>query len=102
MPVQKSTNPVNDLSEKFVGLYGIEAQFVEAPGRVNLIGEHTDYNDRFVLPAAKGCRRNSPWVIEKATGIRPEIYACTTIRWCEVFGVSTAATSGTMREGFRP
>jgi len=39
--------------EAFQAAYGDAPQFiVRAPGRVNLIGEHTDYNDGFVLPMA--------------------------------------------------
>jgi galactokinase len=40
------------LRETFRTLYGREARLFRAPGRVNLIGEHTDYNDGFVLPMA--------------------------------------------------
>ena len=43
-----------NLKEAFAGHYGgrAEPRVYRAPGRVNLIGEHTDYNDGFVMPAA--------------------------------------------------
>ena len=41
------------VAEGFRARYGAEPEGVwQAPGRVNLIGEHTDYNDGFVLPLA--------------------------------------------------
>ncbi|MGC9378471.1 galactokinase [Streptomyces sp. MH13] len=41
------------VGERFRELYGSEPEGVwAAPGRVNLIGEHTDYNDGFVMPFA--------------------------------------------------
>jgi galactokinase len=41
-----------NLGERFHEHFGMDARLYRAPGRVNLIGEHTDYNDGFVLPAA--------------------------------------------------
>jgi len=44
---------VSSLSEAFAQRFDAPPTFVvRAPGRVNLIGEHTDYNDGFVLPMA--------------------------------------------------
>jgi galactokinase len=40
------------IGEEFRKEFGSEPRIYRAPGRVNLIGEHTDYNDGFVLPAA--------------------------------------------------
>ena len=42
----------NHLLARFGEVYGGEPRTFRAPGRVNLIGEHTDYNDGFVLPVA--------------------------------------------------
>ena len=42
-----------ELSRRFAEVYGHAPDGVwRAPGRVNLIGEHTGYNDGFVLPVA--------------------------------------------------
>lgn len=44
---------VNELKRAFVNVFGHEANDVFfAPGRVNLIGEHTDYNGGYVFPCA--------------------------------------------------
>ena len=41
-----------DLAVEFAYRFGRMPTVSRAPGRVNLIGEHTDYNDGFVMPAA--------------------------------------------------
>jgi len=41
-----------EIKESFIERFGSDPRIIEAPGRINLIGEHTDYNDGFVLPAA--------------------------------------------------
>src|SRR5689334_4241526 len=42
-----------DTKAAFIKRYGTSPDVIaHAPGRVNIIGEHTDYNEGFVLPAA--------------------------------------------------
>lgn len=43
---------IQETREQFIHLFEKEPLMVVSPGRINLIGEHTDYNDGFVLPAA--------------------------------------------------
>ncbi|RYG06262.1 MAG: galactokinase [Chitinophagaceae bacterium] len=43
---------IQNIEKLFVEKYGKQPVIVAAPGRVNLIGEHTDYNQGFVLPGA--------------------------------------------------
>jgi galactokinase len=41
-----------ELAGDFIKLFDAQPAIFTAPGRVNLIGEHTDYNDGFVMPSA--------------------------------------------------
>ena len=50
--LQKLAHPVARLSDAFKKSFGETPRVFRAPGRVNLIGEHTDYSDGFVFPAA--------------------------------------------------
>ena len=43
---------IKAIKDKFNSLFGNELRVYTSPGRVNLIGEHTDYNGGFVFPGA--------------------------------------------------
>jgi len=43
---------IERLKSTFRGIYQTEPILVKSPGRINIIGEHTDYNGGFVMPAA--------------------------------------------------
>lgn len=45
-------NQTQEIRNRFIEMFGKEPLLVRSPGRINLIGEHTDYNDGFVMPAA--------------------------------------------------
>lgn len=61
------TVPIPHPEKDFEEIFGGPARLYRAPGRVNLIGEHTDYNQGFVMPAAIGLYC---WVAIAARGDR--------------------------------
>ena len=48
----RSSVSIDELREDFRARFDARPRVFRAPGRVNLIGEHTDYNEGFVMPAA--------------------------------------------------
>ncbi len=43
---------INKVKDTFHEKFGMTPLMISSPGRINLIGEHTDYNEGFVFPAA--------------------------------------------------
>ncbi|HEX6504337.1 MAG TPA: galactokinase [Terriglobales bacterium] len=50
--IESRTASAARLAQQFETTFGSRPCIFSAPGRVNLIGEHTDYNDGFVMPCA--------------------------------------------------
>lgn len=47
-----NTALVKTIKDSFIEKFKAEPVLIFSPGRINIIGEHTDYNDGFVFPAA--------------------------------------------------
>src|SRR5690242_10637195 len=50
--MKQSSFDIKKLRDQYKTLFNAEPLLIRSPGRVNIIGEHTDYNEGFVLPAA--------------------------------------------------
>ena len=51
---------IQTASDEFRKKYDSEPELCSlAPGRINLIGDHTDYNDGFVLPMVSSCSKKT-------------------------------------------
>jgi galactokinase len=78
-----------ELASRFEGVFGAAPDGLwQAPGRVNLIGEHTDYNEGFVLPFA----------IDRAARVAVRLRPDSTIRMLSTFGHQglTTADAGSL------
>ncbi|GAA4811094.1 galactokinase [Litoribaculum gwangyangense] len=47
-----NTAIINEVKKTFIETFKKDPILIFSPGRINIIGEHTDYNDGFVFPAA--------------------------------------------------
>ncbi|WP_454697944.1 galactokinase [Arthrobacter humicola] len=86
-PLSNGDLSSNDLEARFRDAFGADPDGIwQAPGRVNLIGEHTDYNDGFVLPFA----------IDRTARVAVRVRPDSTLRLLSTYGdqgMTTADTS---------
>lgn len=107
---------IPSLRQAFTTRFGKEPLVVRSPGRINLIGEHTDYNDGFVLPGAidkavyVAVQKNSThtirlFAVEYQAGVEvalPDVRPSTEMPWTNyILGVVDQLIKGEKKvEGF--
>lgn len=69
------------ISTLFRQEFGLDPILVHAPGRINMIGEHTDYNKGLVMPAA--IDKGITFGIEEAEGDHCRVYSVDNEEWYE-------------------
>jgi galactokinase len=102
-----NTNPHNDarrasLAENFEAIFGAPPHGVwAAPGRVNLIGEHTDYNEGFVLPFAIDKRARTAVRLRSDTLHSDTLHSDSTVRLLSTSGdhILVIADTATLTPG---
>lgn len=68
-----SNSIMKEIQEKFISVFSEEPLMVFAPGRINLIGEFTDFNEGYVLPAS--ISKGITFAISAAKGTSCTIHA---------------------------
>jgi galactokinase len=81
------TDTKADVKRCFIDRFAATPMVIFAPGRVNLIGEHTDYNNGFVLPVA--INKGVYFALAKSDRDTSEIYS---IKYNETLSVDHAQT----------
>jgi galactokinase len=68
-----NTDLIKEIRTIFIEKYKTEPLLIFSPGRINIIGEHTDYNEGFVFPAA--INKGIVAAIQKSTSNFCTVYA---------------------------
>lgn len=68
-----NTTLINKIKTSFKERFKTEPLMIFSPGRINIIGEHTDYNDGFVFPAA--VNKGIVAAIQKSEASESKLYA---------------------------
>lgn len=90
----KNSSPFETTMSAYRQFFGKPPEFiVRAPGRVNLIGEHTDYNNGFVLPCAISA--HTAFAIGKNSRDEVDIVACDLGNDRDTFSTNTPITRST-------